>query len=492
MPISYYKLKDEIYDEVTSYIDKRFDTEKSLILSYIGWGSRIAIAGLGVAIVTAGFFGWKSYDNIDSTITAEIIKRFDKDNPVKKYDTLLKQSAVGGVIASLSARIADPAKPRAFSDYDDSVTFLSNALLDEDVNLQTKTSILEFAKALPSVSSREVLARSARKLIKVDNTDTREQTVLALAQLIDLYSSVDAAKFATDILSIYDKYPSELNILRTVADSLIKSDNSQANRFVEKLAGMDDPVVKYAIFVENMKFQNDFKFDDTYVKGIVNTALSTLGNFSGGRDSTVSFEQIFDALENIDIKNKNYWPFVLAITSAFREKNYYLYYQIDVFSNYQTYNVILSTSGGSGWDFDLKEINDISRRVFRAFVNNTDAFAKATPADLAALDFWMLKVSPRNINRPPDVSTQSHIVYVLYDGANDLFDGQGNKIGDGRIGGRCAFIVEQQGPTEKISITWRDPSGALVNKKVDSIVGLDRTRVSLRGVPGLSALEDEL
>ena len=102
---AFYKAKEEITDFCQTYIDKKFETEKSLIKEYMGFAAKIAIAGIGIAILTVGFFGLKTYDDVNKSIQAEIKSRFDNENPVAKYEGLVKEAAIDGVIASLTARI---------------------------------------------------------------------------------------------------------------------------------------------------------------------------------------------------------------------------------------------------------------------------------------------------------------------------------------------------------------------------------------------------
>src|SRR5215510_6436395 len=100
---SIYKAKEEIVEFCSAYIDKRFESEKGLIKDYIGLGLKVAVAGIGIALVNFGFLGWRTYDDVNKSIQAEIKYRFNNDNPVLKYENLLKEAAVDGVIAGLTA-----------------------------------------------------------------------------------------------------------------------------------------------------------------------------------------------------------------------------------------------------------------------------------------------------------------------------------------------------------------------------------------------------
>ncbi len=54
--LSLYKIKEDLTSTMTAYVDKRLETEKKLIIDYIGWGARIALAGLALAVLIVGFF----------------------------------------------------------------------------------------------------------------------------------------------------------------------------------------------------------------------------------------------------------------------------------------------------------------------------------------------------------------------------------------------------------------------------------------------------
>jgi hypothetical protein len=229
---SVYKAKEEIIEYCSAYIDKKFETEKGLIKDYIGLGLKVAVAGIGIAVLTAGFFGWKSYDDVNKSVQAEIKSRFNNENPIVKYENLIKEAAVEGIIAALTARIDGN---DLFFSSEDALGFLNRALQDDAISTDRKAAILQFATILPYSANKDEIARSARKLIQVDFKDNRESGIRLMTRLLNLYSSADPRSFVTDALNILDKYKDEEVIAQSVSKMLDKMDPGAASRIISKL-----------------------------------------------------------------------------------------------------------------------------------------------------------------------------------------------------------------------------------------------------------------
>jgi hypothetical protein len=168
--IAVYKAKEELLEHCSAYIDRKFESEKGLIKDYIGLGLKVAIAGVGIAVLTAGFFGWKSYDDVSKSVQAEIKARFNNDNPIVKYENLIKDAAIQGMIAALTTRIESG---KLFSDKDE-LSFLTGALQDDGVNENRKFEILQFAAILPYDSDKLEFARASRNNLILRITEKQE------------------------------------------------------------------------------------------------------------------------------------------------------------------------------------------------------------------------------------------------------------------------------------------------------------------------------
>jgi hypothetical protein len=227
------KAKEEITTALTGYIDKKFDNEKNLNVNYIGWGARIAIAGLAFAVLVVGFFGWKSYDDINRSISAEIKNRFDKDNPVNKYDAILKEATVRGVLDSLNSQLNQERKRKFPLDKDAYSTFLVNEFEDTSLPIGSRISIVQSATLIPDNSIRIGIANSARHAFKVMGEDDAKSLA---PLLIDLYSSVNPNEFSSDILATIDRFSDDPKVIRSASMALLKTNKDKVDDLIKRLS----------------------------------------------------------------------------------------------------------------------------------------------------------------------------------------------------------------------------------------------------------------
>jgi hypothetical protein len=486
--LSLYKIKEELTVGLTAYVDKRLETEKSLIISYIGWGARIAIAGLALAVLIVGFFGWKTYDDINKSIISEIKERFDKDNPVRKYDSLLKDAAIRGIVSSVRSQLIRSRQNLYIDEKSDYATFFANALQDVDVTTKEKIEIIEFASAISDSSLQSTIANSARHLIKTSASDNSDDNIQLMSRLVGLYATLnghrfgESADYTSDVIDIYTK-TSDSKVYASVAEYLLTANNAQSTALIKKVHESDDPRIRYAMMISELKFSDESKLDENYIRDLAKK--STEVRF-GESDPIVTLSDLVSSLVYLDQHNRNFWPLASLIASTLREAGVSIKYNIDFVSSEPR---VLIGSRNFNYVFTLDQINKVTKKVSDAFLEKTNAFADTTPEIINTLEFWTIKDTD-SLGKRTTVEIKS---YFLYEASGDLFDESGEKIGDTRIGGRLVlFATYSSASSAQLGVCWRDGSGELRTKYVARIKGMEQEKLHLKGVPRLFSYYDEL
>src|ERR1700743_2648509 len=160
--LEYYKLKDELSTLIKTEIANSVSNERDLQQKYVGLGLKVAAAGLAGAIIAVGLFGIKSALDIHSKIEEipnqinaradkEITKRFNDDNPVAKYETILLDASARAVASSITTQT----EKRTITSLDNRISDLIIRTLNEP-NIQPSTK-LSLVDALSTHRIRTVL-----------------------------------------------------------------------------------------------------------------------------------------------------------------------------------------------------------------------------------------------------------------------------------------------------------------------------------------------
>jgi hypothetical protein len=479
---AFYKAKEEITDFCQTYIDKKFETEKSLIKEYMGFAAKIAIAGIGIAILTVGFFGLKTYDDVNKSIQAEIKSRFDNENPVAKYEGLVKEAAIDGVIASLTARIQQNSN---FFSGEDSLGFLTRALQDDLVSAERKSQILDFAVLIPYTNYRDPLARAARKLIQFDFKDNRESGVRVMSSLLKLYSFADANSFVTDALNILEKYKEETIVVKRVAEMLDKVDAGNGNRIVTKLAMSQNPVSHFHVVMFDLRTNPEAKLDTAWLVSIVQKAIDNGSVFSfRDNEDVVSLSEIMIAINRLKVDDKNVWTLCEIFANEARQRGLKIIFSQQSEYGDQNGKPYVGLAQKSSTQFVERQLySSLFLKVAKAFFVRSLQLSKPTAEDLSVLEFWSAKQSDGSKLTTASSGPEGAVNYkpfFLYSSSGDIKNEAGTIIAQERPNKLLAIRVEQENARPILRVYWRDPLGVLNQLSVLGLMGVERSGFRIR------------
>jgi hypothetical protein len=475
----YYKTKEELVEFCSAYVDKKFETEKGLIRDYIGLGIKVAIVGVGAAVLTAGFFGWKSYDDVNKSALAEIKSRLDKDNPVVKYESTIKEIAVDGIIASLTARIDRN------DDFlgDDAINFLTDALQDDGISPERKSHILQFATIAPFGETKAQFAHAARKLIQADFKDNRESGVTLMRQLIKLYISDNANSYVTDALNIMENYKDDDVIAQSVSAMLDQLNPSAASRLLAKLGSRTDDTTKFHILFFNLRTNPQSTLDEQWLLSLIQTAFQ----FSF-RDEKISLSEILSAMNSLTSSNPHFWAVISLFAAKASAMGYSVQYRLDDFGPSTGRPFVAFAREGGSFGIPIGLYNKIFSQISQAFLIRSSWFSSAGTNDLSAMSFWMVKANEGELSN--SLSYHDYKTYFLYRGVDKIKDGDGNEIAGERVGGRLAIVVQTTNNVPAVMVYWRDAIGVVKSASESKLVGVNKDSVSIRRVDNSVSLDD--
>ena len=492
--IAYYKAKEELTEACKNYIDKKFETEKSLITQYLGFAGKIALAGIGIAVLTVGFFGLKTYDDVNKSIQAEIKSRFSSDNPVAKYDALLKDAAIDGIIASLAVRVEQSER---ISNAEEALVFLTRALQDESVTVERKSQILELAVRLPS-SSRSILARTARKLIQLDFKDNRESGIRLMNSLLKLYAVSDPNAFVTDALDIFEKYKDEATIRESVAEMLGTIEAGNGNRIVAKLAPIQGTVVPFHIKMFDLKTNPDAKLDPVWLELLVKKIIEGSSIFPfRTREDTIIPAEFISAVINLKEDGENFWMLCEAFAAEARRKKTLIFYRDREQYDRLAKPYVGLTLNSVTYSIDPKLFATFYSKVAMAFFVRSSQLAVPTNDDLLVLEFWSPRQSDDSrLTRSPNsaASAVNYRPYFLVSSAGEVRNEDDAIVARERVNNILAIRLDQESSQPRLRVYWRDALGKMNSVAVSRLTGVEKGGFRVRaGMAGSDVgLGDEL
>jgi hypothetical protein len=490
--VAYYKAKEELTESCKNYIDKKFETEKNLITQYLGFAGKVALAGIGIAVLTVGFFGLKTYDDVNKSIQAEIKSRFSSDNPVAKYDTLLRDAAIDGIIASLTARVEQSER---ISNAEEALAFLTRALQDESVSIERKSQILELAVRL-HYSTRPILARAARKLIQFDLKESRENGVRLMSNLVKLYASYDAASYLPDTLEIFERYKDEPAVTESIAEMLGSLDAEKGSRIVAKLAPIQGTAVRFHVKMFDLKTNPDAKLDSDWLESLIKKIVDVGSIFSfRSRDDTIAPTEFMSAI--IKLKDeKHFWLLCEAFAAEARRKKMLVVYLDKEQYDRPTKPYVGLTLNAATHSIDPKLFLSFYSKLGRVFIARSSKFANPTDDDLMVLEFW----SPRQSDdgRPvrsasSAARTVSYRPYFLIGSADEIRNEDNAIVAQERANNILAVRLDHQSSQPKLRLHWRDALGKMNSLPVSRLTGIVNGEFRVQaGMAGDAGLSDEL
>ena len=278
--LEFYRLKDELSELVKSEVARSVASERDLQQRYVGLGLKIAAGGLGAAVLALGIFGVKSLNDINTAIAkipefittrtdAEIAKRFDENNPIVKYETMLLESSARAIVASLSAQLE---RTGALSIDERTADITARSLQHKDVRSSTKLSLIrtfsttKIRNVSPAID--QAIATFAQQLANESKFDER-----ALISCMRYFGQRNAERFISDVEKLYDLRGNVPGIGIATSRYALELSKGYGNDLFKKLEKSDDLGMKYIVHIANLKASKTSQLDTALFKSMLSSAV---------------------------------------------------------------------------------------------------------------------------------------------------------------------------------------------------------------------------
>jgi len=264
-PAVYYRLKQELGAHIDEAINARVEKERSLFGTYIGAGLKVVAAGLSICAVALGFLGWKSINDIDNAIKKAINDRLDSANPVVRYEYLLKNSAIDGILAALaSAPREEFGRRQCFGSEltpNPQVVFLMSMLSDSHVSDKAKLKVLTFLFPRACENLITEISNTIKPLIDAKYSDPQDQVAIA-EQILMFFRASKPSMFIPEVLRILQKNPGNQVISRLSAEYLLTVTQDEGAGLYQILSRYNDPAIQIVLLFARSRAQPKLAPDD--------------------------------------------------------------------------------------------------------------------------------------------------------------------------------------------------------------------------------------
>lgn len=305
--LEYYQLKDELGKELRDQIQASISSERELQQKYIGLGIKIAIVGLGAAVLAIGIFGIKSaYDlnsaiksipaRIDRRADSEVQKRFDSStNPIPKYESLLRDSAGRSIAASINAQTRNPVRSIVLLDESTSST-----IADCLNNCATASTKLLLISALSTTRVRTVNPAIDQGALAVLTNLSADHPINSrgLAQVIQYLSVRSPERFADDIRKVYEVHGDVAQVQSAIAKYLYKLKKDSGKELAEKLAKTGNDNTKLLLHIRDLRNGTVTQPNVALLKHAVESAFDP-------DDDTMDVDDVVDYMTDINDQGSN-------------------------------------------------------------------------------------------------------------------------------------------------------------------------------------------
>ncbi|HXI08443.1 MAG: hypothetical protein ACRC1G_18040 [Bradyrhizobium sp.] len=256
--LEYYKLKEDLGRFLKDEITRAVQNERDLQQKYIGIGLKVAGVGIAVAVLVVGLFGIKSIYDVDSAIKKipdtinrrvddEVMKRFNADNPVAKYELTLLENAARAVSASLTTQSTGWGV-----DLDGrSSNVIIQALDDKNIRTTLKLTLVE-ALSNPKVGDIPSTVDQAIVAFATRIATTEPGNTNGILQCMNYFSARTPGRFAADVEKLFDKTGANIKIRLAVARFALKLPRNTGDNLIKKLTAADDIDIRYLMYVRSL------------------------------------------------------------------------------------------------------------------------------------------------------------------------------------------------------------------------------------------------
>lgn len=279
--LEFYKLKDELSELVRAEVSRSLSSERDLQQRYVGIGLKIAAAGLGAAILTLSIFGIKSLNDINDAIAkipevisartdTEIAKRFDENNPVVKYETMLLESSARAIVASISAQLD---RTGVLSIDERTADIASRSLLHKDVRPGTKLALIRVFSTtkIRNISSAIDQSIATFALQTANDSTFDERTLISCLRY---FSQRNSERFVPDVEKLYDLRGNVPGVGLAASRFALELSKGYGNDLFKKLERSDDQNMKYILHIANLKVSKTSQLDVGLFKSVLAAALN--------------------------------------------------------------------------------------------------------------------------------------------------------------------------------------------------------------------------
>lgn len=295
---TYYKLKQELTEHINQTVDARVEKERSLFSLYIGSGLKVGAVGLSICGLAIAFLGWQSIDKINKQITSLIEARLTEANPVVRYETLVKHSAIDGILASLAAQRAtsDATGPCRESLADPSIQFLTSMVGDKAIETRDKIRILSFLRPGACADLIAEISNIGVPLIQSTSSSSDVDAGFDL-ELMSYFRDGDPHSHYQDVLKIVEKYPGNETISRFAAEYLFSITPDEGASLYKTLSTYSDDYIQIVLIFARARIDKNI-MPDSKLLNYANEKLNNL-KYSSSDLHELTISKLIYFLDNV-------------------------------------------------------------------------------------------------------------------------------------------------------------------------------------------------
>jgi hypothetical protein len=467
--LEYYQLKDTLGKELRDEIQSSISNERELQQKYIGLGIKIAIVGVSAAVVALGIFGIKSAYDLHATI-ASIPSRIDKradravqdrfnssENPITKYEDLLRDSAARAIAASISAQANTPGRANIVLDESTSASIV-DCLTSGTTKPASKLSLIS---AMSTARIRTISPAIDQAVIAVltSVSDAHLSDIRSLPRIMQYFSFRSPERFEDDIKKVYKAHDTQPDIQLQTAKYVYRLKKDFGQDLADSLAKGSNQTAKLLLHIRDLKNGTQDQLDAALITPAIDSALSQDNDRMSLDDLITYFQDVSDEGNNqtqvigvfLDLLQSR----VTTKALTFAAGNFLV--DSDEFFGF-------ADKDGNGPNLDRKNFD----ALFNMAVDHVVDLLKGSGGEFnekarSSLAFWLPKALIGSS------LSKKHVGFLVVDRTMDAHFtiGDGKELTIDQFGDPAIISVTSENDAIKVLLKWNDQTGKAVTNLID-------------------------
>ncbi len=467
--LEYYKLKEDLGRFLKDEISRAVQNERDLQQKYIGIGLKVAAVGIATAVIVVGLFGIKSIydvrstidtipDTINTKVNEEIVKRFDKNNPVAKFEMILLGSAARSIATSITMQ-AENSHPVAIEDT--IADIITRALVDKNIDRETKLSLISAMNSATLSNISPSIGQSVVALVQQSLAENQPDEEL-LRRCLKFFASRNAERYTAIAEKIFEARASSPAIMLAVGRYAGALEKNNGEDLIKKLEKSEDSNLKYLIHVRNLRVGKVKQVDIAIFSDAIQRS------FNADPDDDLGLSDVIEGIGSINDGFEPRTEVILQLVEALREYASSKSLVLAVEDNspdsmsFRFYNAAARPSSAS---IDQKHFQTLIE-VIGGCVRDSLRQSKGefTDSTRQMIEFWLPRIDRGTEQRRAGALSYKDLKKVRFIAA----DGPDTPVNTGAA--KATIAIDGSGPNAKLVIKWSDDTGEAKSARLKTIV----------------------